>query len=211
MHVRKLKLKRFLIRQTNSLSRSWQSLLRLSLYDERLGMGPARQFWPGWVPFFPGGGGCLNFSPLLLSVSLGQVTWGGAGRKHAVIITKTKSRSWCQIVNKQNWYICDAWKGVKLFQIRLLGLSERRIKQEDVISNCFISRKNDGKSSTDGNQHRQYFSCAPGGSHPSRIAQKLIFHKDLNRHLFLINLLVYFQRNSMNLNSNRRFLSGTNS
>ena len=89
--------------------------------------------------------------------------------------------------------------------------SERRIKQEDVISNCFISRKNDGKSSTDGNEHRQYFSCAPGGSHPSRIAQKLIFHKDLNRHLFLINLLVYFQRNSMNLNSNRRFLSGTNS
>ena len=42
---------------------------------------------------------------------------------------------------------------------RLLGLSaERRIKQEDVISNRCISRKNNGKSSIDW----RHFSCAPG-------------------------------------------------
>ena len=45
---------------------------------------------------------------------------------------------------------CDAGKDVKLFQIQLLGLLERRSKQEDIISNCLLSRNNNGKASTDG-------------------------------------------------------------
>lgn len=58
---------------------------------------------------------------------------------------------------------CDAWKDAKLFQIQLLGLGERRLKQEDIISNCLMSRNNNGKASTDGDKSAVAIFLVPLG------------------------------------------------
>ena len=79
--------------------------------------------------------------------------------KHGVTTKKTHMMSNSQAAKLVRCF-CDAWKDEMLFQIQLLGFRyERRLKQEDIISNCLINRNNNGTASTDGDKSTAAFSC----------------------------------------------------